>query len=250
MNGTLRLARAEIRKLRTTRAVPVSFAAAIGLAVVSVVIDALVAGKHGAPRLGSTAADYQMLKFGSVPCVVMLIVGILAAGGEFRHRTIIPAVLAAPHRGRVFAVKALVIAVTGALFGAVTFGLGLAAMAVTLSAHGAGQLPPATDRLYLGTVVATACFGMIGVALGALTRNTVGAIIAAIAWTLFVEQIILQTVLPGIEKWLPTSAAIDLTNVPGPGHTLAPVTASLLLAGYALALLLVSVRTTIPRDIT
>jgi len=30
-----------------------------------------------------------MLKFGPVTCVVMLILGILAAGSEFRHRTII-----------------------------------------------------------------------------------------------------------------------------------------------------------------
>jgi hypothetical protein len=31
-----------------------------------------------------------MLKFGAITCVVMLILGILAAGSEFRHRTIVP----------------------------------------------------------------------------------------------------------------------------------------------------------------
>jgi len=49
---------------------------------------------------------------------------------------------------------------------------------------------------------------MIGVALGALTRNTIGAIVAA----LFVKQVILQTVMPSIEKWLPTAAGTGLTN--------------------------------------
>jgi len=51
-----------------------------------------------------------MLKFGAIPCVVMLILGILAAGSEFRHRTIVPVLLATPHRARVFAVKVAVIA--------------------------------------------------------------------------------------------------------------------------------------------
>ena len=111
------------------------------LAIGSVIIDAMVAGKNGAPRLGTDAAVYQMLKLGAITCVVMLILGILAAGSEFRHRTIIPALLATPHRGRVFAVKVVVIAALGAAFGAVVFGLGLGAAVLELSAHGIHHLP-------------------------------------------------------------------------------------------------------------
>jgi hypothetical protein len=93
---------------------------------------------------------------------------------------------------------------------------------------------------------------MIGVALGALTRNTIAAIVAAIVWTLFVEQVILAAVVPGIEKWLPTAAAIGLTNAPGPvpGRVLTPTVAGLVLAGYAVALLAAASRTTIRRDVT
>ena len=100
-------------------------------------------------------------------------------------------------------------------------------------------------------MISSACFGMIGVALGALTRNTIGAIVAAIAWTLFVEQVVLAAIVPGIEKWLPTGAAIDLTNAPGPGpgHSLSPSAAGLVLAGYAIVLLLAASRTTIRRDV-
>ena len=167
------------------------------------IVDAMVAGKNGAAPLGSDASVYQMLKFGAIPCVVMLILGILSAGSEFRHRTIVPALLATPHRARVFAVKVVVIAVLGALFGALVFGL------------------------------------------GEIT------IVAAIAWTLFVEQVILAAVVPHIEKWLPTAAAIGLTNAPGPdpGRALSPVTAGLVLTGYAIALLVAASRTTMRRDI-
>ena len=90
---------------------------------------------------------------------------------------------------------------------------------------------------------------MIGVALGALTRNTIGAIVAAIVWTLFIEQVILAAIVPGIEKWLPTAAAIGLTNR-ARARALSPVTAGLVLAGYAVALLAAASRTTMRRDVT
>ncbi len=141
MNSTLRLARAELRKLCTTKALPVSVAISIALAIGSVLIDAMVAGQHGTPRLGTDANVYQMFKFGAVTCVVMLILGILAAGGEFRHRTIVPALLATPHRARIFAVKVVVVAGLGAVFSAVVFGLGLGTVVLTLSAHGIHHLP-------------------------------------------------------------------------------------------------------------
>lgn len=158
---------------------------------------------------------------------------------------------AAQHRARVFAVKVAVIAGLGAVFSALVFGLGLGTVVLTLSVHGIHHLPAGIGQLYLGTVISSACFGMIGVALGALTRNTIGAIVAAIAWTLFVEQVVLAAIVPGIEKWLPTGAAIDLTNAPGPGpaHSLSPAAAGLALAGYAIILLLAASRTTIRGDV-
>ena len=250
MTTIARLARAEARKLFTTRALPISFAAAIVLTLVSVVLQAATAGRQGTPPLGTDASTYQLLKIGAVPCLVMLIMGILAAGGEFRHRTIVPALLATPRRGRVFAVKVLVIAAVGAAFSAITFGIGLGAVVAELSAHHVHHLPNGTGSLYAGTVIASTCFGIIGVALGALTRNTLGAIVAVIAWTLLIEQVILQAVVPGIEKWLPTHAANVLTNAPAVGHAIPVVTTSLVLAGYAAALFLIARFTTLKRDIT
>jgi ABC-2 type transport system permease protein len=255
MNATLlttgRLARAELRKPFTTKALPVSFAIAIVLAIGSVLIDAMVAGRSGTPRLGTDASTYQMLKIGAITCVIMLILGILASGTEFRHRTIIPVLLATPHRMRIFAVKVAVVAGLSAVFSALVFGVGLVTIVLTLSAHGIHHLPAGVGTLYAGTVISSACFGMIGVALGALIRNTIGAIVVAITWALFFESVILATVVPSIEKWLPTAAAIGLTNAPGPnpGRYLSPLEAGLVLTGYAVALLLVASRTTMRRDV-
>jgi hypothetical protein len=56
-------------------------------------------------------------------------------------------------------------------------------------------------------------------------------------------------IVPGIEKWLPTAAAIGLADIPRPAHGLSPTTAGLVLAGYAIALLLAASRTTMRRDL-
>ena len=55
--------------------------------------------------------------------------------------------------------------------------------------------------------------------------------------------------MPGVEKWLPTAAAIGLTDAPGPG-TPSPIVAGLVLAGYAVALLAAASRTSMRRDVT
>ena len=151
------------------------------LAIGSVLIDAVVAGQNGsAARLGTDANVYQMLKFGAITCVVMLILGILASGSEFRHRTIVPVLLATPHRMRIFVVKVAVVAGLSAVFSAAVFGLGLATIVLNLSARGIHLPGPGrVGGLYVGTVISSACFGIIGVALGALTRNTIGAIVVA-----------------------------------------------------------------------
>jgi hypothetical protein len=248
MNATLRLARAEVRKLFTTLAVPLGAAIAAVLTVGSVLILAVTAGHPGQHPLGSAAETYKMLKIGPVALMVMLILGILASGGEFRHKTIVPTLLATPRRARVFAVKVVVIGLFGAVLGAVVFGLGLGSIAGVLALHGMHHLPAATGRMYLGTIIASACFGMIGVALGALTRNTVTAIVAAVGWALFVEVITLDNVAPGVDKWLPIGASIGLTNPPA-SSVLSPMAAGAVLAAYAVAILVAASRTTIRRDI-
>ena len=67
-----------------------------------------------------------------------------------------PALLGTPHRTRLFVVKVAVIAVTGAIFSAVIFGLGLGTIVAALGAHGIHHPPAQTGRLYLGSVISGA----------------------------------------------------------------------------------------------
>jgi ABC-2 type transport system permease protein len=250
MTAIVRLTRAELRKLGTTHTFLITLAIAIALAVISVVVDAAVAGKNGTPHLGTTASTEQMLKLGSVCCVAMLVLGIIAAGGEYRNRTIIPAILIAPRRSILVAAKTIAIAIAGVVLAGLTFGLGLATAVIELSAHGIHHLPPGTGRLFADSVIAATLFGGIGVALGYITRSTVAAVVGAVGWVLFVELAILHNLAPQLAKWLITGAATALTDpaVNGSG-ALTPVSATVVLGAYTVVLLAIAAQLVLRRDV-
>jgi ABC-type transport system involved in multi-copper enzyme maturation permease subunit len=251
MTAITRLARAELRKLATTRAVLITLALSAGLAVTSVIATASAAGHIGAPALSTTAGADALLKLGIISCVAMLVLGIIAAGGEYRHKTIIPAMLVTPRRGALVTAKVIAVAIAGAALSALTFGVGLATAAAELSAHGIHHLPAATASMLAGTVLAGTLFGVIGVALGYLTRSTVAAVVGAVGWVMFVEQVILRTVAPQQLKWLVSGVASDLTTPVAHGTApLPPATAAAILGGYALVLLAAAARLVLRRDVT
>src|SRR6185437_4540808 len=196
MTTIVHLTRAEIRKLATSWSYLIAFAISVGLAVLSVGVDAVAAGRNHTPALGTIASTDEMLKLGPVCCVAMLVVGIVASGGEYRHKTIIPAVLIAPKRHGLVLAKSIAIALGGALLSAVTFGLGLATAVAALAVHHLHHLPSVTGHLYAGSVIAGTLFGLIGTALGYITRTTIAAAAAAVGWVLFGELAILHTVIP------------------------------------------------------
>ena len=71
----------------------------------------------------------------------------------------------------------------------------------------------------------------LGVALGAITRNTVVAIIGAVAWVFFIEAGLLVAAVPSIGKWLPTGAGIALTHTGKGQELLAPAVAASVAGG-------------------
>jgi len=238
MTAIARLTRAELRKLTTTRAFLITLALSVGLAVISVVANAANAGKNGSPALGTTAGADDLLKLGPVIFVAMLVLGIIAAGGEYRYRTIIPAMLITPRRGALIAAKAIAIAIAGVVLSGLTFGLGLAAAVGELHARGIDHLPAGTAGMFAGSVAAAVLFGLTGVALGYITRSTVAAVVGAVGWVVFAEYAIVHTVAPKVFNWLISGTATVLTGPPMPGNTApAPLTAAAVLAAYTVVLL-------------
>ena len=251
MTAIGRLTRAELRKLATTRTFLVTLAIAIALAVISVVANAVEAGKNHTPALGTNASTYQMLKLGVVCCVAMLVLGIIASGGEYKNRTIIPATLITPRRGAQVAAKTIAVAIAGVVLSGLTFGLGLATIVAELHAHGIHHLPPGTAGMVAGSVIAAILFGVIGMALGYITRSTIAAVVGAVGWVLFAEYAILRTLAPQLAKWLISGTAVTLTNPPASGSAaLTPAVAVAVLGGYTAVLLAIASQVVLRRDVT
>ena len=190
-----------------------------------------------------------MLAIGVVTSFSMLILGVMLSAGEDRHRTSLGTYLAEPRRGRVLVAKLATAALTGALGGALIFGLDLAIALPLYAARGVNHLPVDVASLWIGTTLLTACFGLLGVALGALTRNTVAAIIGALVWAAVIELAVLQPLFPSLAKWLPTGAAVSLTTATDHSALLAPPVAALVLVGWAALVAMLAARITLRREL-
>ncbi|HZO59154.1 MAG TPA: hypothetical protein VFB51_05650 [Solirubrobacterales bacterium] len=180
-----RLLAGELIKVRTTRTA-VSFAAAgLLLAVATIVIVALVDDP------GTVRDKRNALAFGGWIAALMLIYGAVGATGEFRHRTLAPAVLIAPDRYRLVMARMLAYGLTAGLgaiaIGAVTYAVGIPLLAGTPG-------PSLDGRDYLGVAVggilASMMCAAIGVAVGTLIRNQVAAQVGLLLWIFVVESLV------------------------------------------------------------
>jgi hypothetical protein len=124
----------------------------------------------------------------SVVSVLAAMFGTLCMTGEFRHRTATNAYLTGA-RVQVLGAKVVVSAVVGALYGLVMAVLGPLLGGAAL---GGQTLPGAGELVLLGLagVLVCALWGVIGVAIGAVVRNQVGAIAVAVGYLILGENVI------------------------------------------------------------
>lgn len=238
----------ELHKLRSTPAGWVSLGITVALAAASVASNALVPNPGG-PAFGSTDHVNKALSVSALTSMVMLAIGVLIIAGEYRQRTILQTFLGEPRRGRVLAAKAVTALGLGTVVGAATFGVAYVEALVIYGARGVHHLPVEVVQLWLGATVSTALYGLVGVALGALTRNTVAAIVIAITWIMVIEIGILTPAIPDVTQWLPGGAALALTSVGSAAEgMLSPTTAALVLTGWAVLISAVAARFSLSRE--
>jgi ABC-2 type transport system permease protein len=246
-----RLIRAEFTKLTTTRLLYGMAAAMAAFAVLTVVALMTTPDIEGNPAL--SAESLPMLVGAPVTLLsgAALLLGILGMTGEFRHQTITQTFLVTPDRGRVVAAKLVAYPLAGITLTLIILAFTAAVATGWLAAKGItpSLLDARLGRVLLGAVLAAGLCGLVGVGVAALVRNQVAALVGVLVWVLLIEGLLMSLLnAPSLGKWLPSAAAAALTN-PG-GAQLSRLAASLLLAGYALALALVGTRLVVRRDIT
>jgi ABC-2 type transport system permease protein len=151
--------------------------------------------------------------------VFPVLLGALSATSEFRHQTLTPTFLANPRRAQVLLAKVIAMALVGALYGVVALAGSIAAGAVVLGVTGndAGLADADTWVLSARVLLAMALWAVIGVALGALVRNQVAALVIVLAFTQFVEPILRSVAFlwewtAQVGKFLPGSASDALVG--------------------------------------
>lgn len=180
------LLRAELLKLRTTRTFAVLVGCAVGLALL---IPGLVA-VFADDITRETQSD--LLRTDLLTGVFILALAVVGMAGEWRHRTIAGALLAAPDRMRFFAAKVAAYAAAGALLSLAVTLVTYVLLLVILSARGVEVLPfgDLGESLWHNLVIA-AYYGVLGVGFGALIRNQAGAVVTALVILFVVEPTIL-----------------------------------------------------------
>ena len=208
------LLRSELLKLRTTRTALGLLVGMVGLIVLFTLLNGLVTDEA---YLIERKNQFQLLANGSIASAFAAVLGVLSLTTEFRHGTIHPTFLAEPRRARVLAAKLLAITVFSLALGIVGIALSYAIGRICIDARDMPWLLSGGDVALVvgGGIAATVLWGAFALAIGAIVRNQVGAIVGLLIWSLLVESILFALV-PSVGRYLPGRAASVLTEIETP----------------------------------
>jgi hypothetical protein len=240
------LTKAELLKLRSTRT---AFGLLFGMIALVILVSALTGLLSHASTLSSTGNQRELLGLGNLAGICSGLVGILLVTSEYRYGTIRPTFLFTPRRPRVLAAKLTASALAGLLFGTLGEGLAFAIGYAMLSGRGIALSLGGGDiaQLLLGTLASAAVWGVMGVGLGTIICNQVGAVITLLAWGLFIDNLLFSLV-PSVGRFTPERAADALIGVTEKS-LLAPVTGAMVLIAWPATLALIALPLITRRDV-
>jgi ABC-2 type transport system permease protein len=180
------LVRGELIKVRTTRTA-LGFAVTIlGLTLLWVLLSFLT-GDPVSLEDKRTAINVAPLPL----AIPLLLFGVVGATGEYRHRTLAPAVLIAPDRTRLTIARLVAYVLTALAIAVVIVALTLLiALALLPSTSGPDLGGDDFRRMIVGTLIASVLSVALGVGVGLLVKNQVAAVIGTLVWIMIGVQLI------------------------------------------------------------
>ena len=233
----IQLVRAELLKLRTTRLWIVMLAVGVGL--VALIVIAVLASNPGTDPDAralhdlTTVADVRMLlDIGGIAGELALVVGVTMATSEYRYATAGVTYLATPRRSRVITAKMLAAVPVGALFGLIGACVPVLIAIAWFATKGRSVPMDGTIPLEILQLGFAALFGAVmGVAVGAVIRNQVAAIVGLLVWVTVVENLV-SSLIPATAKWFPFNGAAGSFSSQASDRLFARPAAGLLMAAY------------------
>ena len=168
-----------------------------------------------------------------------VIVAVLAAAGEFQHRTIRTTLLQEPRRRKLVAAKAIVAAGYGATVTLVGTVAAVIVGAISLHAEHkpVGSLDADMWLRLFGSVTIGAMWAVLAAGLGMLARNSAVALVGVLLWKFVLEGVLPNLTRSGeVSRWLPSGAADAMLS--GRKGLLEPWAGGLLLAAYTAVIIL------------
>ena len=220
--------RSELRKFFTTRmwwgmaiAVFVS-AAAFSVLFGFVVNNPQATGGPGGGQIVGDDAQVANTVFTagiSVGYLLLMTIGILAIGSEFRHKTISATLLATPNRVRAMLAKVVALIAIGVLYGVISLAGSISVGTVVLNVIDRPAFPSSeVVRSLALSLLVLALWALIGLGIGILIPNQVAALFIGVAVAWIVEPLLglLLTIWDfsreNIAPFLPTSATNATLN--------------------------------------
>jgi ABC-2 type transport system permease protein len=252
-----RLVRAEWTKLFTTK---VWLGLLLGACLMAGAFSALLtafagepAGNGGPalPPVGDPLFEQLAFAVSAETAALFLILGIIGMTQEYRHRTATPTFLTTPRRWRVVVAKLVAYALAAVPLVLVVLAVNVLVVTVYAGARGAAPSLNADNLEVLWRSGLTlVVYAVIGVGIGALVRNQVGAIVGALVY-LFVVEAVIQSVpaTQGAYKWMPGGAAEAMLPNLQPVQLLEPWQGGLLLLGYGLVAAFLGTVLAVRRDV-
>jgi len=235
----IRLTGVELLKLRTTRLWIVLLSGTVAV-VALIVIAVLASPAHEAQARAlhdlTTVADVrQLLSIGGLSGTFALVLGATMATSEYRYGTAGTTYLATPHRARVVTAKMAAALPVGAVFGLIGGCVPLLVALLWFAVKGHSVPLDGTIPLEIVQMGLQASFAaLMGVAIGAVLRNQVAAIVGLLVWVLVVESIV-SGLIPVTAKWFPFSGAAGAFSSQASDRLFGRPAAAVLMAAYVVA---------------
>ena len=197
----------------------------------------------------------------SVGYLLLLTVGIMQIGSEYRHKTISSTFLSTPRRVQAMGAKIVALLGIGALYGVVSLLGSVSVGAIVLSLRDVDPFPStAVVRTLALSLLALGLWALIGLGVGILIPNQVAAILVGVGVAWIVEPLLglglsFVDALKGIVPWFPsqaTNAMVDgvTQNGPDAAQPLSWWVAALVLMAYAAALSVFGTWRTVRQDVS